>query len=122
MTYQIAAGWNNAGGLTDIAVQPRMAQLAPGRRQTAGDGVVYEDGFESGVLNYGYLIKADYSALLTQFGLTSAASAKVTIRLPRNSDRTFQNYNAVIVRPDNLQFERGKWLDVNFKLQRIEAI
>jgi hypothetical protein len=122
MTYQIAAGHDNEAGLTAIDPQPRMSQLAPGRRQVAGNGMVYEDGFETATLDYGYLTKVQYDALLTAFGLDSAASAQVTIRVPRNSDRTFQNYNAVIVRPASLNLDRGKWLGVSFQLQRIEAI
>ncbi len=122
MTYKIATGWNNEAGLADISVQPRMVTLSPGRRQTAGDGLIYEDGFMNASLDYGFLTVDDYEALLTEFGLTSAASAKVTVSLPQNIDRTFDNYNAIIIRPEAPRFERGKWLDISFRLTRIEVI
>lgn len=122
MSYEIAAGWDNEAGLVEIAKQPRLVTMTPGRRQTAGDGLIYEDGFMTAALEYGFLTPAEYDALLTAFGLSSAASAKVTIALPQNEDRTFAHYNAIIIRPEAPRFERGLWLDVSFPLTRIEMI
>lgn len=122
MSYEIAAGWDNEAGLVEISKQPRLITMAAGRRQTAGDGLIYEDGFLTASLEYGFLTPAEYDTLLGEFGLSSAASAKVTIALPQNEDRVFTNYNAIIIRPEAPRFERGLWLDVSFSLTRIEAI
>lgn len=125
MTYQKAAGYNNAGGLTDISIQPASPGLTAGRRQVAGNRQEIEDGRYTSELVYGYLTKSQYNSLLTEFGLTTNASAEITIRMPRNSDREFANYNAVIVRPDigkDAEFRLGKYLNVRFRLRGIQAI
>lgn len=128
MTYQIADGYNNAAGLAsfeDTANRPpRMAQIAPGRRRTDHDRITKEDGYFSCELIFDYLSPSEFDALLTQFGLdySGNTSNAVTISLPRNSDRTFANYNAVIALPNALELERGKYLGVVFPVIGIEAI
>ena len=125
MTYKIAVSYNNAAGLTALSIQPRMNGLVPGRRTTASDGTVYQDGFLSCELIFDYLTPAQYTALLSEMGLSSATSAKVTITLPANISRTDTNYNAIIELPAVPQqgaYERRKWLSVSFNVTRIEAI
>ncbi len=125
MPYQIAIAWDNAGGLADMSKQPRTRGLSPGRRQQAGDRLIKEDGFLRTVLEYGFMTPTEYSTAQSEAGLTSAASAKVTIRLPRNLDRAFTNYNAVIEDispPSTATFDRGLWISVRFSVTSIETI
>ncbi len=125
MPYQIAIAWDNAGGLADMTKQPRTRGLSPGRRQQAGDRLIKEDGTLSTILEYGFLTIVEYTALQSEFGLTSVASAKVTIRLPRNLDRAFTNYNGVIEDispPSTASFDRGLWINARFRVTGLETI
>ena len=126
MTYKLAQGWNNAGSLSDVTPQPRSLGILAGRRTQAGDRVIYEDGFRSVKWQWGFLTIDQWSALLTQAGLGDGTpSAKVTISTPRNYDRAFTNYNAVIVMPnlpDETRFEMSVFQDINITLQSLEEI
>lgn len=125
MAYQVATGYNNVAGYADIVVQPRVAGLKAGRRTISGGGLLYEDGYQNTSLEYGFLTKAQYTALLAQFGLTSATSAKISITLPLNDGRAFDDFNAIIDRPDlpdNGEFVRTRYVDIRFPVRRIEAI
>jgi len=138
MPYQFATGYNNAAGLADFNItvhgvtwQPRMVGLAIGRRLQTGDGHIVERGFSNAVLSFGFLNEAEYTAFLTQTGLDSAVSVECTLRLPNNADRTFTNYNAILVRPDipndgswwgTENNSRLKLVGVNFPVTHIEAI
>jgi len=128
-TYQIAAGWDNTGGLADFSYltrkPPRMAGITYGETRVAGDHLEYEDGYRVAELVYGWLTKTEIAALLSQFGLSdSTISAKVTIKLPANASRTFTNYNAVIHAPkypDDGEHYFGVWRDVTFPLSQIHG-
>lgn len=125
MTYQIADGYNNAGGLADISIQPATNGLRAGRRIVAGNGQVIEDGFYTTELVYGYLTATQYTTLLSEFGLSGVVANEVTIRLPQNDGRAFANYNAIIIKPDmpsEARFERSKYLNIRFIVRRIAAI
>jgi hypothetical protein len=115
MPYQIAASWNNAAGLTTLSVQPRDAGIQPGLRRRAGNLLMYEDGMESVNWIFDLLFADQYEDLLTELGLASATSAKVTVRTTRNTDRAFANYNAVIERPTNFDYQYW-WNKVEFPL------
>lgn len=125
MTYKVAIGHNNTAGLTDITPQPRTPRLLPGEVIYAASGLVYEDGAYTTRLLYNALSWSAYTALLAQFGLTSAKSAAVTLRLRKDTDNTFANYNAILVRPtfeDGAVAMRRKLRDVRFDVLRIEAV
>lgn len=128
MTYKIADGYNNTGSLADfettIGRPPRIEQLRPGRRRIDHEGVTKEDGFPSTELEYSYLSASEFSSLLTVFGLDYSGNTanKVTIALPDNTSRTFANYNGIISLPEQLRFERGKYLGVRFPVRRLEAL
>jgi hypothetical protein len=124
MAYQVAIGYNQAGALANISVQPRTRGLTPGDRQMSGDGLIYEDGFPGTVLEYGFLTAAQFNTLLGEFGISSAASAKVTIRIP-NDARSEANYNAIVIKPEFTReghFEFAIYRDVKFRVTRLDAL
>ena len=98
--YQVATGYNNAAGLTTLTHQPFCMGIRAGRRVIAGNGMLIEDGLGSADLVFNLLKKAQYSTVLAEFFITSAPSAQITMRMPRNSDRAFANFNAIVLRPD----------------------
>lgn len=126
--YKIAAGHNNAAGLTLLDPQPRTPGLFIPRLIATPSGEVYEDGayYTEWVYvyrKYTYLFNSQEGvvSLLSQTGLSSASSALVTVRL-RENDGTWFNANATIIRP-RLQgdFERiGNGLrDIRFRITNI---
>lgn len=131
-TYQYALGYDNTGDLQDWPLlddlPPRVGGLRAGRRTIVGNGSTIQDGKQSCVIDYGFINTADLTTLLAAFELdpeNGSASRAVTVKLPRNKDRAFTNYNAIIVAPDfpqNGEFIRGKWGPTQFVLQRIDPI
>lgn len=122
MTCEIAEGWDNEGELEPLSIQPRTPGIQPGLRRRAGNLLVYEDGYETTSLLYEPdLLAEQYDDILTELGLASATSAKVTLRIPRNQDRELANYNAVIERPANFEFHYW-WHDVEFPVTLFEAL
>ena len=124
-TYQIAIGHNNAAGLADIDPQPRTPRLIPGRVVYAVSGLVYEDGGYRTQFIYDALGWDDYTALLTAFGLSSAKSALVTVRLRKDTDNSFANYNAIIERPtfdETAEARLSRLVNITFNVHRIVAI
>jgi hypothetical protein len=114
MTYKVAIGYNNAGGLAEFAVPPRMPGLPEYPRwTTGGDGVIYPDGYAASALIWDYLDPDDFDAILDACGLSlTVVSAPVTIEVPSTVERVFDQYNAVIARanfPTDAQFDRGKY-------------
>lgn len=120
MTYEVATGFNHANSTTPLSIQPRTTGLQPGRRLVAGDRTVVEDGDQTTALEYGYLTPQAYYDIHNELGLHAAVSNEITITIPDNFERDFTAYNAVVERPRNPRFERGKWLDVAFPLRVIE--
>lgn len=121
--YDYAAGWDASVLATWPGVfLPRCPGLKDGVRRTAGDGLIYQDGFMTATLTLTFQKSSDYSSLLAALGLSSARSAKLTMNLPRNGDRASTKYNLIIVRPDSpddAAFTLGKWLDITFQVMRI---
>lgn len=127
MTYQIASGHDNAGGLVTVTPQPASPGILYPRRIYAASGAVYEDGTPYTLWVYSDILTADqYDALLTAFGLTAAVSALVTVRTISGEDRTtYTTYNARIVRPrngDTAKYANGFWHDVVFVIREMEAL
>lgn len=95
MTYQVAAGHDNAGALADLAPQPATPNsLQQPALVTAGDGTSSTQGFPFMELFWTKLTRAEYNAIRAAFGFTDtvySAPVTVNIRLP---DDTFTNKNA----------------------------
>jgi len=123
MPYQIADGWDNADELEPLVPQPKSPGIIAPRRRKAGDRVIYEDGFKSTTWEFTALTEEQMSAILTAAGLSdTVASAKVTISTPVNSDREFENFNAVIETPRNINFAMGFYKNVVFSITSLEAL
>lgn len=122
--YKIAAGHNNANGYVSLPWTVRTQKIDWGRRQVAGDGLTKFDGFGSTQLIIDAIKRSELSALLTTtIGFTAAAKSKlVTVRLRRNFDRAFADFNATIDYPEMDGEGLGGWRNVVFALHHISAL
>ena len=126
MSYQVALGFNNVGGLADLTIQPKCLGLQEARRLTNGNKKVIGDGGYITQLAYAGLRLDDWLVVLTQFGLESGLlSNEITISLPDNLTRAFANYNAVIELPSfpneaNYSFRLVQ--SIEFNLRGIQLI
>lgn len=121
--YKIAAGHNNAGGLVTILPQPRTDKIEWGRRQTAGNSLTYVDGFGSTLLVFDAMKRSEFNTLMTTLGFSATVkSTLVTLRLRRNFDRAFANFNATVDYPELEQEGRGGWRSVTIPAHHISAI
>ncbi len=124
--YMVAAGHNNAAAYGTLTPQPKMLGMRVGRRTQTGDEKFYDDGFKNCELKWGFLTKAQFSALCTACGVADGTpSALVTIRLPRNVGRAFADHNAVIVlpdMPDEATYDMTVYQDIRFRVVNIREI
>lgn len=116
MPYQFVAGYNNAGTLATLTIQPKSPGLQPGRMRRAGDGLMYADGRRQTTWNFEpSLTESDLNTVLTQVGLDAddfdASSIKATIRTTVNSARTFSNFNAIVSLPPRFRYDLRTWWD-----------
>ena len=101
--YAVADGWDAVGSLALLNPQPRNSggEVLQGIQyavlRDGGDGSVAEDGAFAEIRYVGLTI-AERNSLDTQFGVASAASNQITVRL-RTTDNTFYDFNAVVKRP-----------------------
>lgn len=118
--YQIYPGWDMAGSLVDMIIQPSMPGQSWPSREMAGDLLTKPDGFKHCQLIFDFMSIAQRVSFETQAGLSETVeSARVTVRVPRNSDRAFTNYNAVITSgpmPDDIAFKFGKYNPITYYL------
>lgn len=127
MAYQVAQNHDNAVGLVNMVVQPKMPGIRGGAREWAADGFQYENGWKLCELSFGFMTTTQLSSLLTQFGLSETTlSAEITIRLPANITRTATNYNAtahIMNFPDESEYMgTGFWGDLKILITDIEGI
>lgn len=103
--YQIAAGNNNAGGLTAITslsdangisfVEPfGLGLQTRGQRQTRANGTIARRGFPRAIWTSNLLL-AQWEYLKDTYEAGAATAGLVTVRLALSGD-TFANYNAVL--------------------------
>lgn len=124
MDYKIADGHDNTAGLTLISVQPYCPPIEYPRIVRAVSQKVYEDGYPFTWFRYGNLQVAQYTSLLTEFGLASATYNNVTVTLPGN-DRVAVNYNARIIHVKSKEyrdFANHIYTYAYFKLITLDAI
>lgn len=124
--YKLATEHDNAEELLTVDPQPMSPGILYPERRYAADGSAHDHGTVYTVWQYSILTPAQYTALLTAFGLASAVSALVTVATVDDVARTtWSNYNARIVKPEHgktAQFRRGFWRDVQFMLRELEAL
>lgn len=109
-SYQIAAGNNNAAGLTnieDITPSGDEAFLAPdgigkyrpgATAQIRGDGTIVWAGYPSTSWEFSYLTLAQIRYLQTTY-CSNGYSGLVTIRTHTDNNETYANFNAVMILP-----------------------
>jgi hypothetical protein len=120
-TYQIVDGFDHAGTLADVTIQPRSAPAQYARMQVGGDGLVYADGYLRTSWIYNSLTETDFAALLTEFGFNSdsVTANEVTVKT-KGSSRSFATYNAIIYRSKpSFDFYMKR---VEFELVLVEAL
>lgn len=121
--HMIAQGHNNTGSLAAITPQPYCPGAHYARRTYSADGTVNDDGALLSTFRYAAVSETEYAALLATFGLTTDASAPVTVYTTGpGPNRVFANYNATIVRPADPRYHNGVFLDADFELVGLEAI
>lgn len=121
MTYRIAIGFNNVSALADLNPQPACEGIRYAEIDFLPDGTARPNGYAFAELLYTALTSTEYNNLLTQMGLTTSHSSQVTIRLPNPNRSAFANYNAIIVKPNQYQYE-AFFRNVVFLVRRIVAI
>ena len=130
MARQAADTFNNAAGLADITADDQgmsTAGLQYPRYINCADGSVKPDGAPFEVLEYTNQTAAEYTAILTAFGLTTAignASNEITYRTPGADRSTYANYNAIVVHRKGVDatFEDGRYTRVTFTIKIVEAL
>lgn len=123
MPYQYADGYDNAGGLADIAVPfGQSTPITPGVLRENGNGVVIEDGKASQQWIWSFITYDDHDTLLTQLGMTSTRSKQATIRTRQNEDGAFANYNAILTKREGTRSQVGGYSNFVIDVTGIEAI
>ena len=125
--YMIAIGHNNQAGLGTVVPQPRSRGLMAGRRQRGMDQLLYEDGFYHTTWEYGYMTIVQHDTFEAAAGIGEGTpSAFVTVRTPQNTGRTFNDYNATIIRPnppeESAEFNFTVWHGVNYQIEAMSEI
>lgn len=124
--FQVAIGFNNVLGLTDLSIEPRFSGIKYPAVIFSVSGKKYRDGQPFAELRWDYLRKADWGTILSLFGLSdSNPSSEVTVRILKNDFQTWGNFNAIAVIPefeDGIVHERGKFLDVVIVLRNLQEI
>lgn len=117
-TYQVADGFDNEAGYADLSPQPRCERIHYARRADTLSHIVYHDGPYADLVhaqggNQGVTV-AEFSALLTAYGVTMTSSNDITVTLP-GSDRAMDNWNGT-VSLYSARFQNGLWRDVVFRV------
>lgn len=98
MTYQVADGHDNEAGFVDVDPQPMSPGITPTRRFFAADGSVVD---EAKYVELRFNVVRDvttYQSILTQFGVQSALTNDVTVKV-RDETFAFVNKNGTAIRP-----------------------
>lgn len=131
--YKIAAGNNNAGGLTNIGSIVPSGNIAfmepiarpnwnPGIQRIRLDVVTYSGGYASQVWVLGFCTFAQYDKLLADY-CGGGQSGKVTIRT-RYRNHSYANYNAVmhVKIPDPFQSTGQGYQNLELTFRKLIAI
>jgi hypothetical protein len=127
--YAVSDGYNTVGSLALLNPQPRNSggEVLQGIQyavlRDGGDGSFVEDGAFAEIRYVGLTI-AERNSLDTQFGVASAASNQITVRL-RVTDNDFDDFNAIVKRPQNGRTAKrvlNGWKDVAYVLVRVRPI
>jgi hypothetical protein len=119
--YSIADGHDNEAGYATLAPQPAMPDGIhyPVYRKAAS-GKVYPDGVRVAWLEYQNITPAEYAAILSDCGLTSADYNDITAALPDEDYSTFSDYNGTIYHyrtPEYRQFRNHLYRRARFRIE-----
>ena len=121
--YEVADGHDNEAGYSTIAPQPRCKGIQYPEYVVAASGDVIPRGDPFVDLEWrGLITAAEYSAILTSFGLTTDTTNDVTISLPDAGRSTFSDYNGKAVHQrtkDYVEFERGFYRNVRITVKEL---
>jgi hypothetical protein len=127
--YAVADNWNNVAGLALLNPQPRnsgglvLQGIQYAVLRDGGDGSLAEDGAFAEIYYVGLTI-AERNSLDAQFGVATASTNQITVRL-RVTDNDFDDFNAIVKRPQNGKTAKrvlNGWRDVTYLLVRLRAI
>lgn len=122
--YSIAAGWNNAAGLTviedltdgtDNFYTVRIVDYERGIARNNADGTRYLDG----------LATVRWQSIVTHSQLEYLQSnfeGKVTIRTRLYRQQDYANYNAVLLLDTVFAYPRPRASEVTWTFRRLEAL
>lgn len=120
MLTEVAIGNNNSAGLVTVLVQPDYDGIQWPVELYTGDSDVLRDGKPFVELRFPSIITAaDWWAILGQFGLQTAKSALITIRLMNEDkvNRTIYNGRAI-----KREYGKNKWDICWYKAPGIDII
>jgi hypothetical protein len=131
--YKIAAGWNNAGSLTNIGAVVPSSNIRffepvarpswnPGTIKIRLDALTYVAGYPSQVWLFQFMTFAQYAHFRTTW-CGGAYSGKVTIRT-RYQNANYFNANAIAILPvpDSFQATGQGYQNVSVLMRKIIAI
>jgi hypothetical protein len=127
MTYKGATGHDNEAGFTTFVQQPACPRgIQYPRYIHAASGLVYPDGSPFCVWEWVNLTEAQYEAILTALGLSTAltsVSGLVTIATVTHDRSTFANYNATAYhrKGEDTEFVDGLFRSVILTFKQLEA-
>ncbi len=127
MTYQVAINYDNEAGFVAVDPQPRcLLGIQNAAYVETISGITYPDGDEYTVWEFENLTPAEYTALLAEMGLTTAASSvsgPVTISTISHDRTTFANYNARVVhkKGEDTEFENWLYTRARFLFKKLVA-
>lgn len=123
MTYQFAAAFDNAAGLTALSPQPKSSAIRPARVRAAGSRLKIVDGDLMQNWLFTQITGAEFASLLTAMGLDAydfdPFSVEATVKTLKNDRSTFINYNAVVSLTEQITPNYIGLEDIAFTLQII---
>lgn len=127
MPYQEANGYNQAGSLATLTIQPQASGIEY-VFVVGGDGIAVPKGYPRQIWRWSSVTAEDVETIISDCGLSYDAtpSREKTVRTTRNDaatglDRDFANANCIMTLPPRPRFKYF-YEDFEIELSRIEFI
>lgn len=130
MPQQVASGWNNAGSLQNL-IDEDFVDAPPGlhypEHRRLADGTLKVIGAPVEEVEFTNLETADYTAILTKWGFSTAiddVSNQITYRTVLPDRATAVTYNAIVVHRKGIDapFEGGLFQFARFTVTMVEEL
>lgn len=124
MPYKYANGFNQAGSLANLTVQPAGGAIEY-TFVVGGNGIAVVKGYPRQVWRWENVTAENAETILNQLGLSySTPSKEATVMTTKNEaatslNRDFANANAILTLPQRPRF-KWWWVDFEIELTRIE--